>query len=664
MDIGGLLGVPLQPSGITYSGKHDGLSFYLARLLKRIWKFKVIKKRYERLFRENCDKTFGISASHLPYSSSTRIIDSTFTIDELTRIQSKLLELERVLKGFSKFTAEPTPELRPTNARTDDADAWRAEQQSLYNLHQLLLTSIECISLVTMLIDQNIASIIMRVDQPKRKEIEELTFEGMVTTLRGREVVKVLMTALVDRHITDHGNVQSVLDMFEQRCPNLCSKTQLLEFQGNEQLQMARTIRSKESRVVALRESLLLYMKVIQDMPIERLNVICLKYRELEFYTGIIDIALAWTAAYDTGATGVGFKTGELYASSGYRAEDDIKLAAGHQIILSLVEYVLALRSPGEGQRLSPDESESLRAEIVNRALKSQSVLFHETLYDWLIAHDYTEALLEVLTWKLQKPLFGRPVVDFLRHPYLHEFLDRGKNDFVKGTLLARYLAKQGSISRAAIIYRHLAETDGLQLNARVQLLNTAASWARQAVDLGEKSDALQDILDEKEGKLLTPSDFLVMKVAGLQLEIYQRTLAHPDLQTAQGALNNQLFDAQKLFYEFAWKYDMHEISLALLHLTNARDSKKVVTDTWAALIATKLAENCGSPFEPLRAKIKELALRYGREEGVFPLGLMFPYTRFSDLEARAPLLRCVGKESFVRERMGREHLPRGEGFA
>lgn len=126
------LGVATTTAQVIFSSKHNGLSLYLSRLIRAVWKKEIVKK------------------------SSEPMLTPAISIDSFVTVQMNLQLLDRFLKGYPRFTAPPTPDTRPSNI---EAEAWKVEQQSFANMHGLLIQSVEAISFLSMIMDYSLPKI-------------------------------------------------------------------------------------------------------------------------------------------------------------------------------------------------------------------------------------------------------------------------------------------------------------------------------------------------------------------------------------------------------------------------------------------------------------------------------------------------------------------------
>jgi nuclear pore complex protein Nup155 len=185
---------------IKYSARHNGLSLYLGRLLKAIWKESILTR---------------IPADPNSESSKGTILDSSISISSLLESKENLESLNKFLDSNKFFTAIPSSESDLNRygqvANRAEDDAQRAEQQSLFNIHSLLQQAIEAIQFVLLLIDHDVDGLVesyefssiiaSRLPKTIRKEFAALTYENLVITENGREIAKLLIDILINKQV-------------------------------------------------------------------------------------------------------------------------------------------------------------------------------------------------------------------------------------------------------------------------------------------------------------------------------------------------------------------------------------------------------------------------------------------------------------------------------
>jgi nuclear pore complex protein Nup155 len=188
------------------------------------------------------------------------------------------------------LTAPPTPDSRPTNG---DHEAWKCEQESFWNINELVLLSIEAIAFLSILIDFKISNIAKLMSGHDILELKQMTFETLVVTPKGKDIAKSLMTALVNTQINNELGVESVIDSLKQRCPSICESNDVVLYQGLEQLRNARSFSSQTSASNSLQEALRLFLSISKNIQMDKINEIVEIFKSFRFWNGIVDLALA-----------------------------------------------------------------------------------------------------------------------------------------------------------------------------------------------------------------------------------------------------------------------------------------------------------------------------------------------------------------------------------
>lgn len=163
---------------IVYSPRHDGLALTLARFLRPIWNAKVVV------------------AAPPPARFKLGVPDKT-----LLSIQEHLAELHRYLEDhpFPRYQAEGDAKL-----------AWEQEELSLHGLNVLLKQAVEAISFILLLSDYKLPDVIAKCEPAVQSTLTSLTFQGLLTSLGGRDVARKLVTALIELQIGQELGVSSL----------------------------------------------------------------------------------------------------------------------------------------------------------------------------------------------------------------------------------------------------------------------------------------------------------------------------------------------------------------------------------------------------------------------------------------------------------------------
>jgi nuclear pore complex protein Nup155 len=186
-------------------------------------------------------------------NDSFLVFDTLLTIDLLISVQGNLQALNRFLMQYPKFTAPPTPDARPSHG---DHEAWKLEQQSFANIHELIRLSIEAIAFLSLLIDFRISDVAKSLSNSEKADLCGVTFETLVVTNKGKEVAKLLMTALVNGQIAKELGVEGIISSLQQRCPSICESSDVILYKGMEHLRNAKSFVNQGSFGQHLNEAL------------------------------------------------------------------------------------------------------------------------------------------------------------------------------------------------------------------------------------------------------------------------------------------------------------------------------------------------------------------------------------------------------------------------
>lgn len=393
----------------NFSPKHSGLSLYLCRILRPIWKKELV--------------TNIISSS----VSEKTFVKPSISQDVLIRVQLNLQSLDRFLKSYPMFTARPTPDTTPVNV---DAVAWKTEQQSFANLHELIVQAIETISFLSMLIDHSLPKIVSQLPGQDAEDLNGLTFELFVFSIRGREIAKSLMSALVNIQIERDIGVDSIIETLKQRCPTICEEHDTILFKGVELIQKSRITSNRLAQEKLLNQALKMFLSVLQTMSAIKLADIVESFKALGFYLGIIDLVLAYASQLNSGiVTG---PTKDVANQVYYRRIDC------YQLIFNTIASIDSLIASNGDEDLAVN-----RNAMLYRALLCTDQLFHFCLYEWFIQQNWTEALLEI------------------QSPFLEQYLLEDENDIQRNDLLWRFYVRNGKFMQSAQVLNKIANSPG-----------------------------------------------------------------------------------------------------------------------------------------------------------------------------------------------------------
>lgn len=390
---------------VRFSSRHNGLALYLGRLLRAIWKERILNSS---------------PVTEATYSQKSLVLVSAIDITSLLETKENLEALNRFLLENKFFTAIPSEgdsaSVSRVGAAMDrmDEDAQRAEQQSLFDLHSLLLQSIEAIQFVLLLIDHDIDSlletyvttififIVCRLPTLNQAELRELTYENLVVSDNGREIAKLLIDTLINKQVGNNFSVDTISEMLRQKCSTFCSPDDVTLYKGVEHLQLASHVASQMEKNDHLVESLRLFSIITESLEFSKLEEIVASYKTLKYRAGIVNLVLLVAKKSDPSNLGL------IYVKSGQQPGNDLRSEEAYKKRLqfyslifdqiSSLEDNLQGNGPFFNRNSEPEKSHAME-ELYELMLSSDDKVFHYCLYEWLIVNGYRDHVVMVCSF-------------------------------------------------------------------------------------------------------------------------------------------------------------------------------------------------------------------------------------------------------------------------
>jgi len=473
-------GTPLTVDSVKLSSRHDALVLYLGRLIRMLWKSRVVQV--------GVGPTGGVS------------ITSTISTSKLLAVQDNLEKLRTFLhanRAFIQGLSGPS-DLQRVASKTEEV-AVQAEHQALHALQKLMVNISEGISFVLMLFDERVSDIYTRLqDDATRQGLRDLTYEALFSTGPGKDLAKVLVKAIVNRNIESGSNVDTVADALRRRCGSFCSPDDVVIFKAQEQLKRAsEQITNEAVARNLLQESLRLFQKVAGNLSYGNLQSAVEQYMKLRYFAGAIQLCLIVAREKDRGNVAL------AWVNDG-RPPNDPRAAAYqdrrrcydlvHQVLRQVDAVASAEPEFIDGRETLTATKRKEAYQVVN---SSDDEVFHFGLYEWYIDQGWTDRLLNIES---------RHVITFLER--------LAQVDVAHAELLCRFYTHAGLFFKAAQVQLHLAESDfGIGIKDRITLLSRAKSNA--SVTTAEVSRQQQQLLNHKISDLL--------EVAHIQDDVLER---------------------------------------------------------------------------------------------------------------------------------------------
>lgn len=273
----------LSIDAVRPSPRHEGLALYIARLVRSIWKQVIMK--------QSVSPTSGLTI--LPAVNTTK----------LREISQDLITLKEFLESNKSFIdGLAGPDALGRASTKQDEVSLQAEHRALHSLLVLIGDMIEGIAFVQVLFDEQITEVMKLLSNEVRQQVLSLTYEGLFCTVKGKDLAKELVKAIVNRNIANGSNVETVAEALRRRCGSFCSADDVVIFKAQELLKRASEAGGQsESGRNLLNESLRLFKQVAGALTIEQLQWATQNFTTMQFYAGAIQLALEVAHELDRG---------------------------------------------------------------------------------------------------------------------------------------------------------------------------------------------------------------------------------------------------------------------------------------------------------------------------------------------------------------------------
>lgn len=617
---------------VIFSGKHNGICIYFARILGNIWDGSLVVEKTMRkgnhivTILESSVGSSDLESVLLELYSLREFLDknSQFNPSSLDAVSfSSPANLQQRLLGFMRPDGANSQQVQQELQRKYHTKAQVYEKVSLQGIQQLVHRSYQTLALWKLLCDHQFSLIMSELPKEVQEHMKGVSFKDVV--IQGKELSGALITALVNVYIKDNASVDAISNHMRDICPLLYSSDDNVCSKANELLQSSKQIQSKAEKERMLRESLRLYQQISQhtDLPL-----VCCQYRQVRFYEGVLELCLTAADKKDPQRLGPHFyKNGEPEDDKVGQQAFQERLSCYKCITDTMQELVnqskAAPQSPSvpkqpgppvmtsDPNMLSNEEATAHFEQILGLAQRSQDELFHIALYNWLIQADLADKLLEV------------------NSPYLEEHLmhmiKQDQSKVHNMDLLWRYYEKNRNFGKAAHVLARLADMHSteISLKLRLEYIARAILSAKSASCISAQA-ADGEFLHELEEK---------MELVRIQVQIQETLIRqyshHPSVKTVISQLDSELMDITKLYGEFADHYKLSECKLAIIHCAGHSDPI-LVQSLWQEIMEKELADTVVmSPVDRMRSlslKLVSLGKTYAGTPRYFPLEFLVKY--------------------------------------
>ncbi|KAJ7071105.1 nucleoporin, partial [Mycena amicta] len=553
----------------TFSGRREGLALYLARLVWPLWKSKL-----------TTIGPLGIHRSTVPDTTLVFVQKNVFALKDLLDKNPHLFQSSPADTGSARAAAS-------------EQEAWKAEQSSVSELLMLATRIIEALSFVLLLNDYKLGDLVAKCDTDMQKMIAALTYQDLIATQNGMTISRALVNVIIDQQIGQQISVDTISEILQHRCGSFCSTDDVMLYKAKENVRKAAETRSPAERQKWLAESLRLFIKGARILEFDKLREICGDYQQLNYARGAVELPLTCASVVDADNVGL-----QCWANGQPPNELCDYRSRCYALVLDSLS-VFGERAAGGGG--SNDDAEVVRSHAYELAFAVEDEMFHSTLYDWLITRQLADELLE------------------MRPPYLEAHLRREPVNVQNFELLWQFYVKNGQPLRAAEVLAILAESTqfAISLDSRIEYLTLAVANAKaHPISIGGKHETAIAFLTDLEEKL---------EVAQVQVEIYNSLAPHIDDSEVVGnrinALTVRLFTISELYRQYAEPFDLPQLKLVCLHVSEHRDDN-IVRPIWNKIFQDIL-DTIDDPLavaDQISSRVIPLGQRFYPSESAFPL--------------------------------------------
>lgn len=578
---------------VRTSPRHDGISLYLARIVRSIWRALVCT--------ETANPAGGMH------------IISTFPIAKLQNIQRSLNSLQEFLdKNKTSIEGLAGPEALGRVTSKQEEVTLQAEHRAMNSMVQLIRNIIEGISFVLVLFDERVDEVIMSLPEASRVKVKQLTFEQLFSSPDARDLAKELVKAIVNRNIASGSNVDTVADALRRRCGSFCSADDVVIFKAQEQVKRASEAGSNsEQGRILLNESLRLFKRVAGSLSMEHLQWAVEQYTNLQFFAGAIQLCLDVAQEADRANRALSWVRDNSPADDP-RRDAFVRRRTIYDLIFAIMGAMDAVTADAEVTSEGPSHLLTTRqAEAYSVINSSPDEVFQTTLYDYYLDNGQAERLLD------------------LSSPFVVPYLQRRMTQSPEAAdLLGRYYTHQGAYIDAASVQLLMAKSSfDLPLSARIAYL----SRAKTSASIRSTSSLISTTTQSRHSLLREIGDLL--DIATIQDDILQRMKSDPRLTETRRPqvlkhLDGNIIGVDELFNQYADQAGYFDICICIFAVADYRNSSDIEA-TWQRLIEQTHAnaEESGdiAPWEAVASKVRMLGSRLHVGEAVFPVPTLLP---------------------------------------
>lgn len=299
-----------------------------------------------------------------------------------------------------------------------------------------------------------------------------------------------LIVSLINTYLKDNASVGSISEKLRDVCPNLYRHEDAVSNKATEILMTARTCLDAEEQKDKMMSALQLCKDAAPHLP---LSMICHQFKAANFHQGVIELCATCADKIDpNGAALHYYKSNEpLEDQEGYVAfTGRMRYYQEITLLLDNLHQIMAQHDPATNKGHKATSNNNIMM-LVNMTLQMSDQLLHNTVYQWLLAHNRFSELLNI-----SEPSLG----EFLTHSFA-----RNPDNLQLADILWKYHERNGQHPAATHILDQLASmpSNSITLGQRIEYLARAVMCMRcDSVGYSAHNGILLKNLEDKVSRI------------------------------------------------------------------------------------------------------------------------------------------------------------------
>ncbi|CAB4424476.1 unnamed protein product [Rhizophagus irregularis] len=535
-----------------YSILFEGFAFCLARILRPVWRQKILKLR---------------STGAITY------VDTNIPEPKLQYIIKKLLNLK-------KF-CDKHPDLKTLHhvENTSSSSLTPAQAIGIGGLYDALVRMADAISFIILMLEYNLPETIARVDPSTKQTIVNSNFDQLVTDPSVRSSWHDVVLAIIRKETTPR--VENLSRNLEARCPTFCNAIEVKLYQGYEALQKAKKNEDEHTTNEALRSSLKLFTESINTMTYGTLINLCNEYKNFKFYEGAVELLLkaAHTMEHVT---------------------DKRK-----SILDSVIDTLRDAGVFNDGVHRQTRTFNPVLHKALELGLTLKDIDFLFTVYDEFLLADSISQLFDPAAPYIEGYLTDSKD---LSSPEVRKKLDLycdfcvKRHEYLKAADVKDYIAQNAG--------------DDVDLQERLNYLSHAVGQAESAKEFSESAKVIEILNKYRNKMKIAQIQFeIYLEISSMNDNVFNnfaKLHGIPSKAEVLALLNQKLYDPPILLNDFIQPFNLFEKKLALLQIVEDAPYSTEIANVWDDIIqkAIQRSEDTGS-IQPIADTLVSAGRKY-----------------------------------------------------